>query len=103
MKFRVTNQFADFVQLGQIMQQGAFRIMDLGDGVFNNTTQVPLDRGKFEEFVKYLKRDQTFEYCKTPFIFDKIVFITSTARKYCRYETFVHRVSIYCDRTLACM
>lgn len=68
--------------------------MDLGYGAFNNIVYVPLDRGKFEEFIKYPEQDETFEYCKTLFIFDKIVFIASAAHKYCRYKTCVHRTLV---------
>lgn len=60
----------------------------------NNIAYVPLDRGKFEEFIKYPEQDETFGYCKTPSIFDKIVFIASAARKYCRYKTSVHRTLV---------
>lgn len=58
---------------------------------FNNIAYVPLDRGKFEEFVKYSGRDEIYGYCKTPSIFDKIVLIAATAHKYYRYETCVYR------------
>lgn len=60
----------------------------------NNIAYVPLDRGKFEEFIKYPEQDETFGYCKTPSIFDKIVFIALAARKYCRYKTSVYRTLV---------